>query len=148
MASLLDASAVTKRLLLISAAGLFVVLAAQPAVAEGRSTGYPIAVDVRETAGGDQAMPFHFAVQPGRVIVMRIRNHTSELHTFAIPEIGLNVAVLPAGPQGPRTTRVRFVLPHYGVYRWFCWPCQLGLHRHHEMGGTLYAWISTDVEIG
>ena len=62
-------------------------------------------------------MPFNFAVQPRHTVVLLIRNHTRDMHTFAIPAIGLNVAV-PAA----HTVRVTFVASHYGVYRWYCVP--------------------------
>lgn len=131
-----------KRLFLASALGVALLLIALPAAAESRPTGYPVTIDIRATAKGDQAMPFNFAVQPDREIVLLIRNHTRELHTFAIPAIGLNAAVLPG-----RTARVSFVAPHYGIYRWFCWPCRVGLHGGHQMGGKVYAWISTQLDI-
>ena len=88
-------------------------------------------------------MPFNFAVQPRHTVVLIIRNHTSDLHTFAIPAIGLNAAV-PAG----HTVRVTFVAPHYGIYRWYCVPCKFGLHRTDRMSGKVYAWISPDLNIG
>lgn len=116
--------------------GTLLLLAALPAVAESGQSGYPITIDIRATAKGDQAMPFNFAVQPNREVVLLIRNYTRELHTFAIPAIGLNVAVLPGSPRAPRTTRVSFVLPaRFAVYRWFCVPCKLGLHHRHHMSG-------------
>ena len=148
MAIRLDAYAALKRLFLAIALAIVLVLTVLPALAEGHPSGYPITIDVRATARGDQAMPFNFAIQPGRVVNVRIRNYTRELHTFAITAIGLNVAVLPGTPQAPRTTRVSFVVPRYGIYRWFCWTCRNGLHMHHRMGGKLYAWISPDVNIG
>jgi hypothetical protein len=149
MAIQFDAYAAIKRLLLATTLGVVFVLAALPAFAGARPSGYPITMDVRATAKGDQAMPFNFAIQPGRVIVIRIRNYTRELHTFAIPAIGLNVAVLPGKPKAPRTTEVKFVARRYGVYKWFCWTCRYGLHGdHHQMAGKLYAWISPDLAIG
>jgi hypothetical protein len=144
----LDAHTAMKRLLLATTLGVVLVLASLPARAESRPSGYPITIEIRATAKGDQAMPFNFAIQPGRVIEVRIRNYTRELHTFAIPAIGLNVAVLPGTPQAPRTMRASFVVPRYGVYKWYCVTCRFGLHMHHKMGGKLYAWISPDVAIG
>ena len=143
-----DAYAARKRLVLASTLGVVLLLAALPAVAESRPSGYPITIDVRATARGDQAMPFNFAIQPNRKIVVIIRNYTRELHTFTIPAIGLNVAVLPGRPHAPRREQVSFVVPRYGIYQWFCWTCRLGLHGGHQMGGKIYAWISTDLEIG
>jgi hypothetical protein len=140
--------ATTRRLLLASAAVIVLVLAALPALAGAHASGYPLTIDVRATAKGDLAMPFNFAVQPKHVVVVRIRNYTRELHTFAIPAIGLNVAVLPGSPQAPRTTQVRFVLPHYGTYNWLCWTCRFGLHHHDAMSGRLYASIPPDLNIG
>lgn len=149
MATQLDAHAARKRrLLFVSVVAIVLGLTALPALAEGRTSGYPITIDVRTTAMGDQAMPFNFAVQPGRVVEVRIRNYTRELHTFAISAIGLNVAVLPGSPRAPRTTRVSFVLPRYGIYQWFCWTCRSGLHHHHQMGGKMYAWIAPNAKIG
>jgi hypothetical protein len=107
MAIQFDAYAAMKRLLLATTLGVVLVLTALPAFAGARPSGYPITMDVRATAKGDQAMPFNFTIQPGRVVVIRIRNYTRELHTFAIPAIGLNVAVLPGKPKAPRTTEVR-----------------------------------------
>lgn len=147
MATQSYAYAALKRLVVASALTIVLVLAALPAFAESHPSGYPITIDVRTTTKGDQAMPFNFAVQPGHVIEVRIRNFTRELHTFAIPEIGLNVAVLPGTPKAPRTTEVRFVLPRYGIYKWFCWTCRSGLHMHRQMGGKMYAWITPDVKI-
>jgi heme/copper-type cytochrome/quinol oxidase subunit 2 len=138
-----------KRLFLASTLGIVLLLTALPAVAGSRPSGYPITIDVRATAKGDFATPNNFAVQPNHVVVLRIRNYTRELHTFAMPAIGLNVAVLPGRPHAPRTTLVRFVVPSYGVFRWFCWTCQLGVHGHgHPMGGKVYAIISTELETG
>ena len=148
MAIQLDAYAALKRLLFATTLGLVLVLTALPAFAESHPSGNPITIDIRATARGDQAMPFNFAIQPGRVIEVRLQNYTRELHTFAIPAIGLNVAVLPGSPQAPRTTRVRFVVPRYGIYRWYCVTCQFGLHMHHQMGGKFYAWIAHDLNVG
>lgn len=148
----LDAYAAMKRLLLAIASAVVLVLIALPALAlpavQSHPSGYPITIDVRATPTGDLAMPFNFAIQPRHVIEVRIRNYTREVHTFAIPAIGLNVAVLPGKPQAPSTSRVRFVVPRHGVYRWFCWTCRYGLHSHDRMGGKIYAWISPDLEIG
>jgi plastocyanin len=139
--------ATTRRLLFVSALGVALLLAlllvVLPTPAESSPSGYPVTIDIRATAKGDQAMPFNFAIQPGHTVVLLIRNHTRDLHTFAIPAIGLNAAV-PAG----HTTRVTFVAPHYGVYRWYCVPCKFGLHGSHRMGGKVYAWISPDLNIG
>jgi len=143
-----DAYAAFKRLILATTVLIVIVLAALPALAESGPAGYPITIDVRGTATGDQAMPFNFAIQPHKVIVLRIRNYTREVHTFAIPEIGLNVAVPKGSPQTPSTTEVRFAVPRYGVYRWFCWTCRYGLHMHNRMSGKFYAWISPDLVIG
>ena len=140
--------ATTKRLLLATAVAIVLVLSALPALAEGHASGYPVTIDVRMTATGDVAMPFNFAAQPGRVVELRIRNYTREFHTFAIPAIGLNAPVLAGSPQTPTTTRVSFVVPHYGIYRWFCWTCRFGLHSHQHMSGKVYAWISPDLDIG
>lgn len=148
MAIQLDAYAVFRRLLLATTVVIVVVLAAVPALAESRPSGFPITIDIRVTANGDQAMPFNFAIQPHRVVVLRIRNYTREVHTFTMPEIGLNVAVPKGRPQAPSTTEVRFVAPRYGVYRWFCWTCRYGLHIHNRMGGKFYAWISPNLVIG
>jgi heme/copper-type cytochrome/quinol oxidase subunit 2 len=124
------------------------VLTTLPARAGGHPAGYPITIDVRTTAKGDWATPFNFAVQPGRAVEVRVRNYTRELHTFAIPAIGLNVAVLPGTSRSPRTVTVRFVVPRYGVYEWYCVTCRLGMHMHNRMGGKVYAWISPDLAIG
>lgn len=148
MASMLDPYAALKRLLIAAVLGILFVLAALPAVADSHPSGYPITIDIRATAKGDQAMPFNFTVQPGRLIELRIRNYTREVHTFAIAEIDLNVAVPSGSPQAPRTTRIRFVLPRYGIYRWFCWTCRSGVHVHRQMAGKMYAWISPDLVIG
>ena len=133
----------TKRLLVATGIGIVLVLTALPTLAESRPSGYPVTIDIRATAKGDQATPFNFAVQPGRTVVVVIRNHTRDMHTFAIPAIGLNAAVL-AG----HTTRVTFVVPRYGIYRWYCVPCKAGLHGKHTMGGKVYAWISPDLDVG
>lgn len=137
----------SKRLVVASAFGVSLLLAlllvVLPAPAKSSPSGYPITIDIRATAKGDQAMPFNFAAQPGHTVVLLIRNHTRDLHTFAIPAIGLNAAVL-AG----HVARVTFVPPHYGVYRWYCVPCKVGLHGGHPMGGKVYAWISPDLDIG
>lgn len=143
-----DAHTALKRLLLASAVGIVLVLASLPALARSQPSGYPITIEIRSTAQGDLAMPFNFAVQPGRVVEVRIRNYTRELHTFAIPGIGLNVAVMPGTSRAPRTTRVTFVLHRYGVYTWYCVTCRSGLHMHNRMGGKVYAWISPDADIG
>jgi hypothetical protein len=148
MAIPLGAHSALKGLLVATALAGALVLTALPARADGRSAGYPITIDVRATARGDLASPFNFAVQPGRVIEVRIHNYTRELHTFAIPGIGLNVAVLAGTPQAPRTMTVRFVVPRYGVYEWYCVTCRLGMHMHNRMGGKLYAWISPDLAVG
>ena len=148
MAIQLDAYAATKRLLLAALLGLVLGLTALPAFAASHPSGYPITIDIRATAKGDQAMPFNFTVQPGREIELRIRNYTREVHTFAISKIGLNVAVPSGSPQAPRTTLVRFVRPSYGIYTWFCWTCRSGLHMHDRMAGKMYAWISPDLAIG
>jgi len=142
------AYAALERFLLASTLAIVLLLAVLTASAGARTSGYPVTIDMRETTRGDQAMPFNLAVQSQREVVLVIRNYTRELHTFAIPAIHLNVAVLPGSPQAPRTTRVRFVLPRYGVYAWFCWTCRLGFHERHQMGGKLYAWISPDLAIG
>lgn len=144
----LDVHTAMKRLLLATALAIVLVLASLPALAKSQPSGYPITIEIRATATGDQAMPFNFAVQPGRVIEVRIRNYTRELHTFAIPAIGLNVAILPGSPQAPRTMRVSFVVPRYGIYKWYCVTCRFGLHMHHHMGGKFYTWISPDASIG
>jgi len=139
--------ATTKRLLFVSALGVALLLAlllvVLPAPAESSPSGYPVTIDIRATAKGDQAMPFNFAVQPGKTVVLLIRNHTRDMHTFRIPAIGLNAPVL-AG----HTARVTFVAPRYGVYRWYCVPCKFGLHGRHQMGGKVYAWISPDLNVG
>lgn len=140
--------ATPKRLLLATAVGIVLVLSALPALAEGRASGYPLTLDVRMTAKGDLATPFNFVVQPGRVVELRIHNYTREFHTFAIPAIGLNAPVLAGSPQAPQTAVVRFVVPRYGIYRWFCWTCRYGLHSHQHMSGRVYAWISPDLDIG
>ncbi len=57
MATQRDAYAAMKRLLLASAVGLVLLLTALPALADGRPSGYPIAIDVRATGRGDQARP-------------------------------------------------------------------------------------------
>ena len=135
--------ATTKRLLLVGALGFAVSLAALTTPAESRSSTHPVTIDIRTTANGDRAMPFNFVVQPGRTVVLIIRNHTRDLHTFRIPAIGLNASVLPE-----HVARVAFVVPRYGIYRWYCVPCKHGFHGQHEMGGTIYAWISPDLDIG
>ena len=147
MAIQLDAYAVLKRLLLVTSL-IALVLAALPARAESQGSGYPVTIDIRATAKGDQAMPFNIAVQPKHVIVFHIRNYTRELHTFTIPAIGLNVAVPIGRPQAPSTTVVRFVVPRYGIYRWFCVTCRHHLHRHQQMSGKIYAGIPPDLAIG
>jgi nitrous oxide reductase len=148
MAIRFDVRTAIKGLLVAAALAIAAALTALPARADSRPVGHPITIDVQMTAKGDQAMPFNFAVQPGRVIEVRIRNYTRELHTFAIPAIGLNVAVPAGTPKAPRTVVVHFTLPHYGVYTWYCETCRLGMHMHRRMGGKLYAWISPDLANG
>ena len=140
--------AALKRGLLAVTLVLVVALAALPATAVSKTSGYPITIEIRQTATGDRAMPFNFAIQPGREIVLRIRNYTRDMHTFVLPGIDLNVAVPKGNPQAPSTTEVRFVVRHYGVYRWFCWTCRYGLHMHNRMSGKFYAWISPDLGVG
>ena len=145
------ASVAVRRLVRASIVGIVLLLAALPAVAESgaaSASGHPVVIDIRAAGTGDLAMPFNFAVQPGHEVVLLIRNYTHELHTFAIPALGLNVAVLPGTARAPRTARVTFVAPSYGVYRWFCVPCRVGLHTGHVMGGKVYAWISPDLDLG
>ena len=137
----------TKRLLVATVAGIVLALADVPLLSEGRASGYPITIDVRATPDGDLAMPYNFVVQPGKKVVIRIRNYTRDLHTFAIDGIGVNVAVLPGKAKAPRTTRFTVVFPRYGTYRWFCWTCRLGMHKHHLMEGTVAAWIAPNLEI-
>jgi plastocyanin len=146
MAIPIDVYAVLKGLLVAMVLAAAVVLTALPARA-GSSSGYPVTIDVRTTVTGDEATPFNFTVQPGKVIEVRIRNYTRELHTFAISAIGLNVAVPAGTPKAPRTVRIRFVVPRYGVYTWYCVTCRMGMHPHHRMGGKVYAWISPDFPI-
>ena len=136
-----------KRLLLATVVAIVLVPFALPSLAAGSRSGHPFTIDVRATATGDMATPFNFAVQPRHVIVVRIRNYTRELHTFAIPAIGLNVAVAAGSPSAPQTTTVRFVLPRYGNYRWFCWTCRFGLHAHHQMAGRLNASIPSELDL-
>ena len=137
-----------KRLLLATVVTIVLVPVVLPPLAGGAGSGYPLTIDVRATAKGDMATPFNFAVQPRHVIVVRIRNYTPELHTFAIPAIGLNVAVAAGSQTAPRTTTVRFVLPRYGNYRWFCWTCRFGLHQHHQMSGRMNASIPAELDLG
>lgn len=129
-----------KRLLIAGLAGVALLLVALPATPSARAPQRPIVIDVRATSKGERFVPSRFAATPLRTTVIVVRNYTSELHTFTIPRIGLNVPVLPGTRTTPRTKRISFVAPYGGTFRWFCWPCQLGLHRHaHLMGGAVLA---------
>ena len=127
-----------KRLILLGMMGVALLLACLSAVASARPGPHPLTIDVRATARGERFVPSNFAVQPLRVTTIVVRNYTRELHTFAIPAIGVNVALLPGTKQKPRVTRISFVAPYGGTFQWYCWTCRLGLNgRSHWMGGRV-----------
>jgi len=76
--------------------------------------------------GHGAAMPSNFAVRPRVPVEITIVNHTPELHTFTIDELGVNVAAMPA-IAGPTRISVRFT-PKHGVLRWHCVPCRSHMH--------------------
>lgn len=129
-----------KRLFIAGMVGAALLLVALPAAPNARPSQRPIAIDVRATSKGERFVPSRFAATPLRVTVIVVRNYTRELHSFAIPKIGLNVALLPGTEKKPWTRRISFVAPYGGTFRWFCWPCQLGLHgKVHVTGGAVIA---------
>jgi len=76
--------------------------------------------------GHGTAVPSNFAVRPRVPVEITIVNHTTELHTFTIDELGVNAAVMPA-IMGPTSLTVRFT-PKHGMLRWQCVPCRSHMH--------------------
>ncbi|MEP7334995.1 MAG: hypothetical protein ABI717_04375 [Actinomycetota bacterium] len=82
-------------------------------------------IDVYGTGHGT-AVPSNFAVRPRVPVEITIVNHTAQLHTFTIDELGANAAVMPA-IMGPTSITVRFT-PKHGVLHWHCVPCRSHMH--------------------
>jgi hypothetical protein len=80
--------------------------------------------------GHGTAIPSNFAVRPRVPVEITIVNHTAQLHTFTIDDLGVNAAVMPA-IMGPTRITLRFT-PKHGVLRWHCVPC-----RSHMQGMIL-----------
>ena len=102
----------------------------------------PQTVTMTITSQGDQAAPANFAVWPGELVVLKVRNYSHELHTFTIPALGVSALILPAKGSGPRVTTVRFTAQKHGVVSWLCVICPSGIHGQvHAMSGKMYSMI-------
>ncbi len=123
--------------LLALAVVLAAALAAPTAVASPPAS-MRLVIDIRSTAGGDEAaLPSNFAVRAGGTVTVVFRNHTRLFHTFTISRLGISRLIRPA-----RTTKVTFVVP-YGVYGWECLFCASRAHPNmHPMRGTMYAIVN------
>jgi hypothetical protein len=94
------------------------------------------------TSQRDQAAPANFAVWPGELVVLKVRNYSHEFHTFTIPALGVSALILPAKGSGPRVTTIRFTAQKHGVVTWLCVICPSGIHGQvHAMNGKIYSMV-------
>lgn len=83
----------------------------------------------------DRAVEPNLAVQPGVPVTLRITNNTTVAHTFTVPGLGVNLAILPGAKGAPRTTTYTFTPAKRGVFAWHC------AHCPGHMTGTVYAIV-------
>ncbi len=81
-----------------------------------------LAADVRAGAREMQVKDFNFTtrllrVAAGETVRLAVRNDDTALHTFTLPEAGVDI-VIPAGAE----RLVEFTAPAAGTYTWYCVP--------------------------
>ena len=96
------------------------------------------------SAGDEVAPGGNFAIAPGVPVRVTVKNFTHQVHTFTVPGLHVNAAILPARGSTPRTTTFTFVAREGGVFAWHCVVC-VGQHHKHIMAGTVYAIIDPSV---
>ena len=102
-------------------------------------------VSVGRGAAGDEVTPVaNFAIAPGVPVRVTVTNFTRQVHTFTVPGLHVNAAILPARGRTPRTTTFTFVAREGGAFAWHCAVC-VGQHHRHAMAGTVYAIIDPSV---
>lgn len=62
-------------------------------------------------------LPNHLEVKPGDMVRIVVKNSDPTLHTFTLPEAGVDTAVPPGSEK-----LIEFKSPAAGVYRWYCIP--------------------------
>lgn len=83
----------------------------------------------------DDVLEPNFAVQPGVPVTLHITNYTTTVHTFTVPELGVNVAIEPGATGKPLTTAFTFTPNKRGVFAWHC------VHCPGHMTGVVYAIV-------
>lgn len=75
----------------------------------------------------------NFAVQPGVQVTITVTNYTTLVHTFSVPGLGVNFAILPGKRGHAVKTSFTFTPTKRGVFAWFCHHCP------GHMTGKVYA---------
>jgi len=83
----------------------------------------------------DRVVEPNFAVQPGVPVTITATNYTTTVHTFTVPGLGVNFAVLPGAKGKPVKTSFTFTPTKRGVFAWHC------VHCPGHMAGTVYAIV-------
>ena len=83
----------------------------------------------------DRVVEPNFAVQPGVPVTITATNYTTAVHTFTVPGLGVNFAILPGAKGKPVKTSFTFTPTKRGVFTWLCHHCP------GHMTGTLYAIV-------
>ena len=102
-------------------------------------------VSVGRGKAGDEVTPVgNFAIAPGVPVRVTVTNYTHQVHTFTVPGMHVNVAILPARGRTPKKTTFTFTAREGGAFAWHCMVCAAQHHRH-VMGGTIYAIVDPSV---
>ena len=83
----------------------------------------------------DRVVEPNVAVQPGVAVTITATNYTTVVHTFTVPGLGVNFAILPGTKGKPVKTSFTFTPTKRGAFEWFCHHCP------GHMTGTVYAII-------
>jgi hypothetical protein len=130
------------RTLLLTAAALLTAALVAPVAQAGAAPAslgatQTVVLTIHAAANGERVGGANFAVSPEVPVRVVIWNYTARLHSFASPELGINIAVLPGSATHPHKTVFTFRARTWGPISWYCAvPC-----GDDHMGGTVYAII-------
>jgi len=118
-------------------AALVAPVAQAGAASSSRAAAQTVVLTIRGAPSGERVGGANFAVSPETPVRVVIWNYTPRLHSFASPELGINVAVLPGSVAHPHKTVFTFRARTWGRISWYCAiPC-----GDDHMGGNVYAII-------
>lgn len=83
----------------------------------------------------DRVVEPNFAVEPGVPVTITVTNYTTSAHTFTVPGLGVNFAILPGAKGQAVKSSFTFTPTKRGVFRWICHHCP------GHMTGTVYTIV-------